>query len=136
MKQWFYTNFRRKRPQCKFFVHPTGLGTNCSTCEDIKRILEHCSGPVVIFHIDATGSLVKDPSCHGKKGHNESRILNYNIVLRANNITYPIVEMVSSMGNSETIAYMMRQLRTLLITDVPNFKPKKIILISDWAPQN
>lgn len=104
--------------------------------EDIKRILEHCPGPVIIFHIDATGSLVKDPSCHGKKGHNESRLLNYNIVLRANNITYPIVEMVSSMGNSETIAYMMRQLRTLLLTDVPNFKPKKIVLISDWAPQN
>lgn len=104
--------------------------------EDINRILQLCTGPIITFHIDSTGSLVRDPSCHGLKYHNKSRILNYNIVLRVNNITYPIIEMISSMGNTEAVAMMMRALRGLMIDNVTNFKPKKVVMVSDWAPQN
>lgn len=103
--------------------------------EGILEVLQRFTSAVLQVNIDSTGSLVKSPTCHAKQPHNQSRILNHNIVARINNATFPLVEMISSMANTEAVCNMMRALKSILVK-VPDLKIKFLVFISDWAPQN
>lgn len=105
--------------------------------EDIINILNLNQSEVAFFNTDATGSLVKSPTCCGKNTHNQSAILNYNIIMRVNGTTYPVVEMISSMGNSDALTHMFDIFKSILEKAAKeDFKPKNIVLTSDWAAQN
>lgn len=100
--------------------------------QDIVQVLQRHQSAVLEIQIDSTGSLVKAPKCHT---HNNSRILNHNIVAKLDGVTFPIVEMVGSMANTKSLYHMMKQLKKLL-DKVPENKIKFLVMISDWAPQN
>lgn len=103
--------------------------------EDIVQVLQRCNESVLELNVDSTGSLVRDPTCHEKFFHNQSRILNHNVVARINGVTFPIVEMVGSMANTQAVSYMMRAIEDLF-HKIPNCKIKFLVFVSDWAPQN